>query len=140
MSLGYQSEPKMVPNELPRNYCKVSNGHVIGHVLVGQNGGSTNVQVILWPFFFSTYLFFPTYTHFSSMFFFLYFFFSSQKSKLLTSILTNFMYFSHMKLYIYNLHLFTWMIKICQSPLINQYAFINFQSFDLNKLNKQTLI
>ena len=41
-----KSGPKVVPNESPKNYCKVSNGHVIGHVLVGQNRGSTNI-----PFF-----------------------------------------------------------------------------------------
>ena len=28
-------------NRPPRNYCKVPNKHVMGHVLVGQNGGST---------------------------------------------------------------------------------------------------
>ena len=31
----------MVSNGPPENYCKVPNEHVIGHVLVGQNGGST---------------------------------------------------------------------------------------------------
>ena len=40
MGLGCQSEPKVVSNGSLENYCKVSNEHVIGHVLVGQNGGS----------------------------------------------------------------------------------------------------
>ena len=34
-----------VPNESSRNYCKVPNEYVIGHVLVGQNGGSTNMSI-----------------------------------------------------------------------------------------------
>ena len=41
MGLWCQSGPKVVPNGSPGNYCKVSNEHVIRHVLVGQNGGST---------------------------------------------------------------------------------------------------
>ena len=41
MGLGCKSGPKVVPNGSPENYCKVSNGHVIGHMLVGQNRGST---------------------------------------------------------------------------------------------------
>ena len=41
MGLGCQSGPKVVPNESPENYCKISNRHVIEHVLVGQNGGTT---------------------------------------------------------------------------------------------------
>ena len=45
MGLGCQSGPKAVPNGSPRNYCKVSNGPVIGHVLVGQNFGSTNMPI-----------------------------------------------------------------------------------------------
>ena len=39
MGLGCQSESKVVPNGSPGNYCKVSNEHIIGHVLVGQNEG-----------------------------------------------------------------------------------------------------
>ena len=31
-------------NGPPWNYCKVPNEHIIGHVLVGQNGGSTTRQ------------------------------------------------------------------------------------------------
>ena len=30
----------------PGNYCKVSNKYLIGHMLGGQNGGSTTMQVI----------------------------------------------------------------------------------------------
>ena len=41
MGLGCKSGPKVVPNGSSENYCKVSNGHVIEHVLVGQNRGST---------------------------------------------------------------------------------------------------
>ena len=41
MGLGCKSGPKVVPNASSENYCKVSNGHVIEHVLVGQNRGST---------------------------------------------------------------------------------------------------
>ena len=41
MGLGCKSGPKVVPNGSSENYCKVSNGHVIKHVLVGQNRGST---------------------------------------------------------------------------------------------------
>ena len=41
MGLGCQCEPKVVPNGLRGNYCKVSNRHIIGHVLVWQNEGST---------------------------------------------------------------------------------------------------
>ena len=41
MGLGCKSGPKMVPNGSSENYRKVSNGHVIEHVLVGQNRGST---------------------------------------------------------------------------------------------------
>ena len=44
MGLGCQSEPKVVSNGSPGNYCKVSNEHVIGHVLVGQNEGSTSTM------------------------------------------------------------------------------------------------
>ena len=40
MGLGCQSGPKVMPNGSPRNYCKVSNKQVIGHVLEGQNRGS----------------------------------------------------------------------------------------------------
>ena len=48
MGLGCQSGPKVVPNGSSENYRKVSNGHVIEHVLVGQNRGS-----IVASFFFS---------------------------------------------------------------------------------------
>ncbi|RVW39280.1 hypothetical protein CK203_085072 [Vitis vinifera] len=41
MGLGCKSGPKVVPNASSENYCKVSNRHVIEHVLVGQNRGST---------------------------------------------------------------------------------------------------
>ena len=41
MGLGCQSGPKVVPNGSSENYRKVSNGHVIENVLVGQNRGST---------------------------------------------------------------------------------------------------
>ena len=41
MGLGCQSGPKVVPNESLENYCKISNRHVIEHVLVEQNGGTT---------------------------------------------------------------------------------------------------
>ena len=34
--IGYTSS-----NGPPRNYCKVPNNYLIGHVLRGQNGGST---------------------------------------------------------------------------------------------------
>ena len=36
-----------VPNEPSKNYCKVSNVHIKGHVLVGQNGGSTLPLLVL---------------------------------------------------------------------------------------------
>ena len=36
----------MVSNGPPRNYCKASNEHIIGHVLVGKNGGSVETLVI----------------------------------------------------------------------------------------------
>ena len=36
---------KVVSNGPPGNYCKVPNEHVIGHVLVGQNRGSTNMPL-----------------------------------------------------------------------------------------------
>ena len=36
-----------MPNGWLENYCKVSNGHVIGHVLVGQNRESTRTWTIL---------------------------------------------------------------------------------------------
>ena len=41
MGLGCQSGHKVVLNGLPGNYCKVSNEHIIGHVLGGQNEEST---------------------------------------------------------------------------------------------------
>lgn len=44
MALGCQSGLKVVLNGLSGSYCKVSNEHVIGHHLVGQNGGSTLVN------------------------------------------------------------------------------------------------
>ena len=45
MGLGCKSGPKVVPNGSSENYYKVSNGHVIEHVLVGQNRGSTNMPL-----------------------------------------------------------------------------------------------
>ena len=45
MGLGCKNGPKVVPNRSPENYCKVSNGHVIRHVLVGQNKRSTNMPI-----------------------------------------------------------------------------------------------
>ena len=44
MGLECKSGPKVVPNGSSGNYCKVSNGHVIEHVLVGQNRGSTGAM------------------------------------------------------------------------------------------------
>ena len=41
MGQGCKTGPKVVPNGSSENYRKVSNGHVIEHVLVGQNRGST---------------------------------------------------------------------------------------------------
>ena len=35
---------KVVSNGTPENYCKVPNEHVIGFVLVGQNGGYTTTH------------------------------------------------------------------------------------------------
>ena len=46
MGLGCKSGPKVVPNGSLENYCKVSNRHVIGHMLVGQNRGSTNMPLL----------------------------------------------------------------------------------------------
>ena len=46
MGLGCKSGPKVVPNGSLKNYCKVSNGHVIEHVLIGQNGGSTHITLL----------------------------------------------------------------------------------------------
>ena len=43
MGLRCKSGPKVVPNGSSENYYKVSNRHVIEHVLVGQNRGSTVV-------------------------------------------------------------------------------------------------
>ena len=47
MGLRCKSGPKVVPNGSSENYCKVSNRHVIGHVLVGQNRGFTRTWTIL---------------------------------------------------------------------------------------------
>ena len=47
MGLGCKSGPKVVPNGSSENYYKVSNGHVIEHVLVGQNRGSTSPTLML---------------------------------------------------------------------------------------------
>ena len=47
MGQVHQNGPKVVPNGSLENYCKVSNGHIIGHVLVGQNRGSTHLHYSL---------------------------------------------------------------------------------------------
>ena len=39
-NIGYASN-----NGPPRNYCKVLNKYLTGHVLGGQNGGSTNMPL-----------------------------------------------------------------------------------------------
>ena len=38
--IGYTSS-----NEPPGNCCKIPNEHIIGHMLIGQNGGSTNMSL-----------------------------------------------------------------------------------------------
>ena len=59
MGLGCKSGPKVVPNGSSENYCKVSNGHVIKHVLVGQNRGSTVVCLVSWILFIRAHDYFP---------------------------------------------------------------------------------
>ena len=41
---GLEKISYMISNGPPGNCCKVSSEHVIGHVLIRQNGGSTSVS------------------------------------------------------------------------------------------------
>ena len=42
---GLENIDYMSSNGPPRNCCKVLNEHTIAHMLVGQNGGSTNMPL-----------------------------------------------------------------------------------------------